>query len=291
VSEAFTFRPPERRRGLRLGIGIPLTVLVLGLTVWVTALLWLPRTIHYEVGDGRLAVTSGWTILPRTRAIDLSAIRSARPVELSGGRRTAGTSLPGYCTGRFRFDGLGSVHLVGNCGRHAVVLDIEGQPRPWVLTPGDPRAFLAALAGEARYDSELRMPPASIGWTAVRAGLLLLMLLTLMVPLMFFVAPARLRYRVVPGHLEIDTVFGTRRFSLDTCLVRGYRPESSAKIIGSSMPGFHSGRFSVDGMTTRVHATHFDEGVLIEGPDLRLFITPSEPHAAIEVLRGLGGAA
>lgn len=291
MAEAFTLRPQPRRRRLRLTVGIPLTVLVLALSAWVVALIWLPRTLHYEVSSGRLTVTTGWAVWPSHHWVSLSAIASARHVDLTGGRRIAGTSLPGYCVGRFSFDRLGAVWLAGDCSRHGVVLEFVDEDRPWVLTPADPGPLLEALTGTASHSTDFRFPPASWPWNLVRIGLVLLMATTLVVPAAFLVAPGRLRYRVTPGHLEVDTITGTRRFTLGTCLARPYRPESASKVIGSSLPGYHTGRFTLDGMQSRVYATHFDEGVLIEGPDLRLFITPTEPNAAIEILRSRGGAA
>ena len=73
--------------------------------------------------------------------------RSGTPseVRLRGGRRVFGTGLPGFCAGRFSYDGLGSVWQVTDCRRDVLMLRVEGEPLPLLVTPPDHAAFLAAL--------------------------------------------------------------------------------------------------------------------------------------------------
>lgn len=287
--EPFTFRPPARRKGLRLAIGGLLTVLAVGAAGFGVGLVWLQRTMVYEIRDNALTVTRGFAVTPKVEAAALDTIERAELFRLEPGKRTVGTSLPGYCAGSFTFPELGKVHLASNCSREAVVVTISGHDRPWVLTPADRQGFLSALAGAGLYHEDLQTgDDAPTGWW-IRLLMLAFFIPTLMVPLLFFVAPARLCYRVTPSTIEVETTLFTKRFTVSNCIARIYRPEESAKLLGSSMPGFYSGRFAIDGMTTRVYVTHLDEGVLVEGPDLRLLVSPEDPHAFLEALRARAG--
>jgi len=216
-------------------------------------------------------------------------IIEARPVQLQRGKRRVGTAMPGYCAGRFSFPTLGSVDLASDCRRNAVALHLKDSSRPLVLTPGDRNTFLSALAGEGRY-AEVFHPgaDASPGWKVLKTVFALILLPAFAIPIIFFVSPAKLRYEVQQGSVEIHTLIGVRRFSIDNCFAQLYCPQSSMKTIGSSLPGYHAGKFRVDGISTRVYATDLTQGVLIEGPDLRLFLNPEEPRAFLEALRSFG---
>ncbi len=289
TNEPFAFRPPVRRQGLRTGLGVFLSLLAVGAGLFGVAVVWLPRALEYQVTQGTLTVTTGITLRPTITEVTLEDIEKANPVDLQRGSRIGGTSLPGYCAGAFRFPELGRVRLATDCGRRAVALRVREWQYPWVLSPGDRDAFLGSLAGEGIYSESFETGGGGAGWIALKTMVLIVLVPTLLIPFVFFLSPRRLKYRVNPGHLEVDTTLGTKRFTVDNCIARVYDPETSSKVFGSSMPGFYSGRFSVDGMSTRVYATHFDAGVLIEGPDLRLFVTPDEPHAFLECLRARGG--
>lgn len=288
MNEPFTFRPPQLNRKLRLVLGILLSTLAIGGAGFGAAVIWLPRSLSYEVSNGQAVVTSGLEIHPTRWAFPLESNLSATKVRLKPGKRIAGTSLPGYCTGHYRFPGLGDVTLATTCSPDAVVLRLEEGNRPIVITPGQPEAFLAALAGDGQYHETVLLDANQNAWLGLKALTAVGVAVSLIVPLLFFVSPSRLRYRVAPGHVEVDLTFGSKQFSVTNCLARLYNPETSSKVIGSSMPGYHSGRFSLDGMATRVYATGLKSGVLIESPDLRLFLNPEDPHAFLESLRALG---
>ncbi len=288
TTEPFTFRPPEYRKNLRLVLGGLLSVLAIGGAAFGAAVIWLPRSLNYEVTQGHVVITSGLDIRPSRWEYPLGSITSATAVRLKPGKRVNGTSLPGYCTGHYRFPDLGDCTLATTCSPDAVVLHISGGGRPIVITPGQRETFLAALTGDGQYSERVLFDDDSGVWLGLKAMTALGAAVTLFVPLIFFVSPARLRYRVTPGHVEIDLTFSTKRFSVSNCLARLYDPETSSKVMGSSLPGYHSGRFSLDGMATRVYATRLTEGILIESPDLRLFLNPEDPHAFLEALRALG---
>jgi len=288
TTEPFTFRPPEHRKGLRLVLGILLSVLAIGGAAFGAAIIWLPRSLNYEVSQGRVVITSGLDIRPNRWEYPIRSITSATAVQLKPGKRVNGTSLPGYCSGHFRFPEVGDCTLATTCSPEAVILHLGGADRPIVITPGQREAFLAALTGEGHYSETILFDDAGSVWLALKAMTALGLAVTLIVPLLFFFSPSRLCYRVTPGHVEIDLTFSTKRLSVSNCIARLYNPETSSKVMGSSLPGYHSGRFSLDGMATRVYATRLTDGILIESPDLRLFLNPDDPHAFLEALRALG---
>ncbi len=121
ANEPFTFRPPVRRQGLRTGLGIFLSLLAVGGGLFGVAVVAMPRILEYQVRDGALSVTTGFTLRPTTVTVSLEAIETATPVSLQRGSRVGGTSMPGYCTGAFRFPELGRVRIATDCGRQAVV--------------------------------------------------------------------------------------------------------------------------------------------------------------------------
>ncbi len=286
--EPFTFRPPDHRKGLRLVLGVLLSVFAIGGVALGAAVIWLPRSINYKVSQGQVVITSGLEFRPSRWEYPLESITSATAVRLKPGKRVNGTSLPGYCAGHFRFPGIGDCTLATTCSPDAVILRIGEGLRPIVITPGQRETFLEALTGEGQYSETVLFDDDSGVWLGLKAMTALGVAVTLIVPLLFFLSPSRLRYRVTPGHVEVDLTFGAKRFSVSNCIARLYSPETSSKVIGSSMPGYHSGRFSLDGMATRVYATRLTDGVLIESPDLRLFLNPEDPYAFLEALRALG---
>jgi hypothetical protein len=108
-----------------------------------------------------------------------------------------------------------------------------------------------------------------------RVVVLTLAALSLLVPAIFFLAPQRLRYRVRTSELVVSTMLRSRVFALDGVTAQKHRPDLGLKIWGSAFPGYYTGRFRLDGESTRVYATAKDEGVLLTGP-YRLFVTPRD---------------
>jgi hypothetical protein len=287
-TEPFTFRPPEHRKGLRLFLGVLLSVFAIGGAAFGAAVIWLPRSLNYEVAKGHVVITNGLDIRPSRWEYPLGSITSATAVHLKPGKRVNGTSLPGYCSGHFRFPDIGDCTLATTCSPDAVVLHVGEGVLPIVITPSQQEAFLEALTGDGQYSETVLFDDDSGVWLGLKAMTGLGVAVTLFIPLIFFLSPSRLRYRVTPGHVEIDLTFSSKRFSVSNCIARLYDPETSSKVMGSSLPGYHSGRFSLDGMATRVYATRMNDGILIESPDLRLFLNPEDPHAFLEALRALG---
>ena len=269
--------------------GAVMLVVVAAAAVTVPGIVWLPRAIRYEVSADSLRVMlrTGWW---RTGSeVPTAAITRARPVELGPGRRTVGSTMPGYCVGSYVFAGLGEVWLATSCGRSAVLVEVAGQPRPVVVAPADRDAFLAALSSRRAATFAPAAGPPMPGWTAIR---LLSLLPVLLIPLLvatFFIAPGRLRYEVGQGELLVRTLIGTKRFPLAGATARRLTPGRIFKVAGNGLPGYYTGWYRLDGGSARVYATRLVDGVLLEGTK-RVFVTPAEVEAFMEELRRNGAS-
>jgi hypothetical protein len=118
----------------------------------------------------------------------------------------------------------------------------------------------------------------------------LLPLAGLVIPVVFLVAPDRLRYRVEHGALVVSTILGARRFATSGATIRLHRPRVGLRLWGTGAPGYYTGLYRVDGENTKLFATAVDSGVLIEGDGLRLIVNPENEEGFIEAMRTVGGA-
>jgi hypothetical protein len=265
-------------------------VLLLAPTVFAAWLVWVPHAIELAVAGDRLEIMTGPALLARHRSIDLETVVSVEEVRLAHGRRVAGTAMPGYCVGRFSYAGLGSVWQATDCSRDAVLLRLEGE-RPLLLTPPDRNRFRLALDAGSGYREALPPPgEPGAGWLAVKLLALAAPVAALIVPLVFLVAPTRLRYRIEPGALVVTTILRSRRFETTGRRVRHHRPRVGMRLWGSGAPGYYTGLYRVDGANTRVYSTSVEEGVLIEGESSRVFVNPEDEAAFLEAMRTTGGA-
>jgi hypothetical protein len=283
------FRPAAARSTGRTVLGVVLLVLLVAAGVLVAALAWLPREIRYEVTADALVVRLRAGVWRVGRTVPLASITGVRALELGRGRRVVGTSMPGYCVGRFSYPDLGAVWQATSCGRSVVRIEAAGEPLPILVAPADRGAFLTALS--ARTPGSFVPAPFAPwpAWSWVRVALLAPLLLV--VPLLlatFFVAPGRLRYEVGRGELVVHTLLGARRFPLAGATARRCTPGRVYRIAGSAMPGYYTGWFQLDGSRARVYATRLADGVLVEGT-ARVFVTPAEREPFLAALRG-GGA-
>ena len=285
-----TFQPVAAKGVARVVTGAVMLAFVAAAAATVPGIVWLPRAIRYDVSADSLRVMlrTGWW---RTgREVPLAAITSVRPIELGPGRRTMGSTMPGYCVGSYTFVGLGEVWLATSCGRAAVLVEAAGQPRPVVVAPADRDAFRAALS--SRRAATFAPPPGTPmpGWNVVRLLSLLPVLLIPALVATFFVAPGRLRYEVGQGELLVRTLIGTKRFPLAGATARRLTPGRIFKVAGNGLPGYYTGGYRLDGGSARVYATRLADGVLLEGTK-RVFVTPAEVDAFVEELNRNGATA
>jgi hypothetical protein len=242
----------------------------------------------YRIADGALVLQSG-DLFSGTRSVQLRDVTDARVVGLHGGRRTAGTALPGFCAGRFKYPDLGPVWQVTNCGGRGVLVEVRGEERPIVISPPDPDAFLAHL--HEGTPTVVTLPPPDNG--PIRAlvfGLGSVGIVTvLMVSALMFLGPSRMRYLVGDGALEVRTLFGKKRWPTAGARAKGHTPAKLWRIGGSAAPGYYTGLFRESGETTRVYATDLSRVVLFEGP-ARVILSPEDRVGMLRALEEEGVA-
>lgn len=286
VFEAFTSRPPRVRRGLQLALGLPLSALLLSIALLTAHLLWVPHRVHYAIARGVLTVTAGAPPFLNRHVVALDDITLAEAHDLVGGRRVAGTSLPGYCFGTFHYRQLGRVWQATDCGSRTVVLKVRGLDRPMVLSPTDREVFLTAVRERNEYRGGPAPAPPVQGWERLFLVLPLVALaVALMIPVIVVWGPTRLAYRISPDAVEVRRLLRTRRFPIAGCTARRHHPKVGIRLWGTAMPGYYTGLFRADTTATRIYATTLKDGVLIEGDRLRLFLSPEDPDAFLDALR------
>lgn len=283
------FMPRPTRSRWRIFWSVLLTLVVLAPVAVVASLAFFEPSIAYRVHNGTLEIHGGEGLLSNHRAVPLAAIREASEARVHGGRRVFGTGLPGYCAGRFRYEGLGSVWQVTDCRRDVVMLRADGEPYPILVTPPDHATFLAAVRSGTDGDfSPAPVAPSAV-WTVLKVLLVLVVLPSaLFVPLAAFGAPRRLRYRLESGELVVQLLVFRKRFPLAGRTARRHTPAKAWKRAGSGLPGYYAGSFSVDGQPARVYASAIKtEGVMLEG-EPRVFVTPTDTAGFLEALRRHG---
>ncbi len=284
------FAPAPNSSRWRVPLAVLLLALVGGAAFLVVQVALFDPVIVYRVEAGALEVRGGSGLLGNRRSIPLERVVATEEVTLGRGRRTAGTALPGFCAGRFSYDGLGPVWQVTDCRRQVLLLRLEGEERPVLVSPPDVAAFRAALvAGHgADLSPPRRSPPLS--WR-----LLTLSMLAVVLPgaayavLAVVLAHRRLRYRVWGGELEVQLLLVRRRFRLAGATARRLTPSGRVwKIAGSAVPGYYAGLFSLAGGRARLYASTVKvEGVLVEGA-ARVFVTPADVPGFLAALRSHG---
>lgn len=281
------FFPEPASARWRTVFAVAVTLVAVAAASAALLLVAVPSAIEYRIGGESLTIAARHGAFPTARTVRLTEILAIEETTLAGGRRTAGTSLPGFCAGLFSYRNVGPVWQATNCGRDVLLLRVAGAEKPILVSPHDPGAFRAALAAGA----PATFVPAAVGtprgWWAFKLLAASPILLVALLPWMLFVAPGRLRYGVGPGVIEVRTLWRRRRFDLSAAHARGHAPSRSLKLIGSAMPGYYAGIFLLDGARTRVYATSLRKGILVEGT-ARLFVSPADPIAFMEALARAG---
>ena len=258
-------------------------VTVVGLLV---SLLRTP-TIRYEIDSRALTITSVLGSEHQRKTIELARIAEAKPEWLHDGTLRFGTEKPGYCVGFFAYPRVGEVWQITDCSERGVVVTSSAETTPVAVTPADPDAFLKALHEGRR---SVFAPPERRGaawWVNlfVVTGVGLIALAALAV--VFFLAPARLRYTVAGGALEVGTLLGRRVVPLAGARARPHRPLAGQRLAGFPLPGYRVGSWMLDSMATSVLASAADEGVLVEGEG-RMFVNPQDREGFLAALAAEG---
>ncbi len=280
------FSPPVRPSALRVVLAVVFPLIVLGLLGGLFAVVFGLTPVRYTIDDGALVVHSG-ELLAGKRTLPLADIKEARVVTARGGRRIAGTALPGHCTGIFSYPDFGSVWQATHCGANAVLVTSAPGERPVLITPPDPALFVAAL--HAGTPTSITLPPPDTG--PVRTVLLLFggagVVTVLMVSAVLLLGPSQMRYRVGDGVLEVRTLFGRQSWPIAGAHARAHTPEKLRRVAGTAAPGYYTGRFRESGQGTRVYATEVERVVLFEGAD-RVILSPEDRVAFLRALEEEG---
>ncbi len=262
-------------------------ILMLGLAAVMVTLAGGSHRISYAVSGGTLTVDSGsW--LDGVRTLPLSLIREHSVVSLRGGKRTRGTAMGGYCTGRWTYPELGTVWQATGCTAMGVVLVTSDGDMPVVVSPPDATPFIAALDAGQDQRIELHQPDTTMIRVLPLFGAVVAVVLGGIVVGLMLLGPGRMAYRVGEGRLEVSTLFGRRSWPLQEISARPHSPRVTLRIAGTGAPGYYTGIFRVDGTTTRVYATDLKSGVLLEGP-ARVYVSPENVAGFLDALR-VGGA-
>lgn len=254
---------------------VVLVALCLPLSLLPLFLLAGPRTMAYHLEGEELTVEARLGPLDLGRTIPRDRVTASTAVTITSAHRQAGTAVDGFCHGRWSAEPVGVVWMATSCTNDVVKLDVDGHDHPWLLSPLDREAFLAALpAGDGTFEV-LPAPPGSpaLAITGLLVGLLIAGTGALLV-----ISPQRLRYELLPGALRVHTAWGTRVVSL---VGAGIRPEPGVRIgirlFGIGMPGHNVGRFRVGGRTAQLYLSDPAKAVWIEPTEgLPVLLSPED---------------
>lgn len=261
-----------------------LLVLLLG---WLGGGYLWPGTLRYEVTTENLVVTTGRSLAYDVTTIPLGRIFESSSVVLRNGTLHFGKEKPEFCVGYFHYPTQGEVYLATNCGESGVLIRGGGLTTALVVSPAEPEKLMFAIRNH--QPGVFAPPPRQF---ASYAGWLLLYFLILLVGTgalltTFVIGPARLRYRVLPGELEIASLGKPFRVPLAGARVRRHRPLLGERMSGIVLPGYIVGSFQYDSAPTTVLASAKEEGVLYEGEG-RVFMTPADIDGLLAALEAAG---
>lgn len=280
------FRPPVRASLFRavFGVGMGLVMLVFaGLMVLLAS---GSHRISYSFAGGVLTVDSG-SLLDGVRTLPLGLVHERRVVSLRGGRRTRGTAMAGYCTGRWTYPELGTVWQATSCSSRGVLLVTTDGELPVIVSPPDPPAFLAALDSGQDFTIVLPGGDGTLLRVLPLVGAGIGLLVGGMVVALMLLGPGRMVYRVGEGRLEVSTLFGRKSWPIQQLRARPHTPKVTLRIAGTGAPGYYTGLFRLDGTSSRVYATNLRAGVLVEGP-ARVYLSPQDVPGFLDAMRAAG---
>jgi hypothetical protein len=276
---------PRRAAATLVGIlaALPLIAVV---GSWLTA----PHQIVYEVTSDRIVVHAGTSMTEQNKEIPLSRIEEAAPAWLRGGSLDFGTEKQGYCVGFYEYPNYHKVWQATDCSEEGVIIRAGGEVMPIVIAPGNRDAFLAAVQGRMAMTFPTAVKPTGLHWPALIALAVVAWGAAGALGALLFLGPARMRYRIRDGQLEVTTLVGRRVFPLGGVTVRQHAPLTGEKLSGVNLPGYAAGVMEFDRAPTSVFATVLETGVLLEG-DERVFVSPADPAGLIAAAIAAGGRA
>lgn len=245
------------------------------LMLLVAFLLVLPPLLgypRYEVRAGVLTVQSIAT--HRT----LRATTPVRAVTLPPLTRSMGTSSGGVCVGRFRSAGGAAYELYTDCSSDVLLFSPPGR-RPVAITPDDPQGLLATLrsGGTGVY----HLPPQT---TVPLSSWLVALPLLVLAALALWPWPA-LHYRLTPDALEIRRRLGSDRLPYRTLSVRPARSSLGTRLMGTGLPGYHTGLYATSGGQVMAVATSSHApALLLTSGGTTYYITPADAEALMAEL-------
>lgn len=280
------FRPPVRRSTLRVVLALVLPIIVLVPMGILVSLALDTSQATYTIANGALIARSS-NFFAGERTIRLTDVTEARVVSLRGGRRKAGTTLPGLCAGRFSYPDLGAVWQLTDCRARGVLIRASSEALPIVLSPPDPEAFIGLLRSGAETAIALPPPDRSVLRILALVTVPLSIVSIVMLSAVLLFGPGRMRYLVGDGALEVHTLFGRHRWPTAGARAKGHTPKRLLRVAGSGAPGYYTGRFRESGEATRVYATDLDRVILFEGA-ARVIVSPEDRVAMLRALEDEG---
>ena len=260
---------PGRRAAYTL-LRLAFAAAMLGLAVLLVLppLLGYPR---YEVRAGVLTVRS----LATHRTLGVAT--PVRAVTLPPLTRNVGTSGASLCVGRFSDAARQGYELYTDCSRDVLLFSPAGR-RPVAITPEDPPGLLATLraGGSATYHlPRTRISPGQ--WLSVLPLLLL-------AALALWPWPA-LNYRLTPDALEVRRRLGVDRLPYHTLKVRRAAGGLGTRLIGTGLPGYHTGLYATaGGQVMAVATSSHAPALLLTSGDTTYYLTPADPGALMAEL-------
>lgn len=249
--------------------------LVLVLALIPAVLLLTPRSLSYRLDAETLQAEARMGPFNLGRTVNRSRVEAASVIQVRGASRQSGTAISGFCHGRWHLDDVGVVWMATSCTAEAVLVEIEGEDHPWVLSPVDPEAFLAALPSDQGTFEVMPSSPASP--VLAFSGFFVFCLVAGVFGLLL-VSPARLRFDIGEGSLWVRTAWGTRQVSLAGASVRA-APDArpTLRLFGIGMPGHQVGRYRVSGRTAQIYLSDVRKAVWIEPAEgLPVLISPED---------------
>jgi hypothetical protein len=261
---------------------------LLGTGLLTSALFLPPHGVEYVVEDGTLTVEAELGLMDLGRSTPLERVGQVQPVDTAGAWRSAGTGMHDLCQGQWHLPGGKPVWMATTCTSPGLLVEVEGEERPWVVTPADPDAFTAALSGgEGGHFAARPGAPEPAAWWLMRVGMPVLMLAVLAVLLR---AGRGLRVELRGDRLEVSTGWRTVEVELAGATVRRGLPELGALIVKSVRVGrVMLGRMRGTQGAADMVVTDRDRAVVVQPAEgLPVAVSPVDTDAFVDACVAAG---